>query len=91
MTELVKTHKRRRKGGKRKTVEVKEYERKKKGNLPYEKEPDIAFWFDEKDDTTYLVRVNDSLEHVQLLQACFDLLAKAMRSDEGTKIAEWRT
>ena len=53
------------------------------------KEPDIAFWFDEEDVTRYLVRVKDSIEHVQLIQAAFDLLAKAIRSDEDTVIGNF--
>ena len=48
------------------------------------KEPDIAFWFDEEDITRYLVKVKQNIFHVQLIQAAFDLLAKAIRNDLDT-------
>ena len=48
------------------------------------KEPDIAFWFDEEDDTRYLVKVKQNILHIQLIQAAFDLLAKAIRNDLDT-------
>ena len=52
------------------------------------KEPDIAFWFDEEDYTKYLVRIRGRLMHVQLLQACFDLLMKAIKTDSQTLLGE---
>lgn len=52
------------------------------------REPDIAFWFDEVEDTLYMVRIKDGIKHIQLVQACFDLLARAIRSDEDTVIGE---
>lgn len=61
-----------------------------KAKLPQTKEPDIAFWFDEEDETKYLVRVRDGIQHIQLIQACFDLLARAVRADEDTVIGEFR-
>jgi hypothetical protein len=63
-------------------------EKKTKSIIP-QREPDIAFWFDEEDETMYIVKIKEGLLHIQLLQACFDLMAKTLRADEQTKIGEF--
>jgi len=52
------------------------------------REPDIAFWFDKEDHTKYLVKIRSGLMHVQLLQAYFDLLMKAIKTNSQTMIGE---
>ena len=48
---------------------------------PPEKPPDIAFWFDEKDPTYYLVKISTRVQNVHLILAGFDLLVKAAQQD----------
>ena len=55
-----------------------------------ERDPDIAFWFDEEDPTLMLVKVKEGIRHMNLLQAYHDLLSRALNLDPDTVIAEWK-
>jgi len=57
---------------------------------PTIREPDIAFWFDEKDPTIYEVRYGEKLLHVQLIQASFELLIKAIKTDGDTLLMSYK-
>ena len=48
---------------------------------PLKKPPDIAFWFDQKDPSYYLVKISSHVQNLHLIQAAFDLLAKAIKQD----------
>ena len=50
------------------------------------KKPDIAFWFDEEDVTLDMVKVKNGMPQIQLIQASFDLLSKALKTDDDTTI-----
>lgn len=57
--------------------------------LPLELEkPDIAFWFDEED--RFIVRVRDGLPLVNLQQAAFELVGKALSLAKDSTVAEWQ-
>jgi hypothetical protein len=88
MKQEVKKHSRKKKGGKRKVVKVSSYTREVPKITPT-REPDIAFWFDEEDETMYIVEVKEGLLHIQLLQASFDLLAKTLSANDQTLVGEY--
>lgn len=48
--------------------------------------PDIAFWFDQEDSIHYIVKTRKDISHIEVLQAAFDLLTKAIMLDEGSTV-----
>ena len=53
-----------------------------------QREPDIAFWFDQENDAMYVVRITDKIKHFQLVMAHFELFAKALETNEQTTIGQ---
>jgi len=46
-----------------------------------DRKPDIAFWFDEKDPTLYIIRIREGIMNIHLVQAAFDLLSRAIKQE----------
>jgi len=46
------------------------------------------FWFDEDNDTIYLVKIKDGIKHIQLIQAHVELLSNALKTIHQTTIGK---
>ena len=52
-------------------------------------EPDISFWFDKEDLSLYRVKIRNSLPQICIIQASFDLLARALKDEPETVVGEF--
>lgn len=54
------------------------------------RKPDIAFWFDEKEKDTFMVKVREDITYTELAMALADLISRVANADQDTILGSFK-